>query len=56
MKNETLYGTAGGTLLSILPVIHSQDVIKTMVLAAIGAIISFSVSMVLKCIIRKRQK
>jgi hypothetical protein len=34
-------GTAGGTFLSVLPNLHSEDVLKTILLAALGAIVSF---------------
>ena len=41
-------GTAGGTLLAIVGVIDPSDMLKTAVLAAIGAVVSFVVSAVLK--------
>ena len=49
-------GTAGGTFLSVLPNIQSEDVLKTVLLAAIGAIVSFTISLVLKSIIKKHKK
>tara|TARA_R110002124_G_scaffold189476_3_gene356808 strand:+ start:10025 stop:10177 length:153 start_codon:yes stop_codon:yes gene_type:complete len=49
-------GTAGGTFLSVVPNLHSEDVLKTVLLAAVGAIVSFGISMVLKFIIKKYQK
>jgi hypothetical protein len=49
-------GTAGGTVLSIVPNIHSADVLKTVVLAAVGAVVSFSISWLLKWILKKRKK
>ncbi|MGC4041941.1 MAG: hypothetical protein QM710_14450 [Flavobacterium sp.] len=55
-NNETAIGTAGGTLLSIVPNIQSADVVKTIVLAAVGAIVSFTISLILKCLIRKHKK
>jgi hypothetical protein len=54
--NHTLTGTAGGTFLSVLPNLHSDDVLKTVVLASVGAIISFIVSMTLKYLIKKHKK
>jgi len=54
--NDTIVGTAGGTFLSIIPNLHSEDVLKTVLLAAIGAIVSFSISMILECIIKKHKK
>lgn len=47
--------TAGGTLTVILANLTSADTIKTMVLAALGAAVSFFVSFFLKRITRKRK-
>lgn len=41
-------GTAGGIFLSILPQLTSADLIKTILLATIGAIVSFGVTWLLK--------
>jgi hypothetical protein len=41
-------GTLSGTLLSILPQLNSQDILVTVVLAMVGAITSFLVSVLLK--------
>ena len=41
-------GTASGTLLSVSPVIFTQDIVKTIILAVIGATVSFIVSILLK--------
>ncbi|MBK8601506.1 MAG: hypothetical protein IPN80_13975 [Flavobacterium sp.] len=49
-------GTAGGTFLSIVPNIHSVDVLRTVVLAALGAVVSFTISWLLKWILKKRKK
>ena len=54
--NTTKAGTAGGTLLTIFGNIHSQDIIKTIVLAAVGALVSFSVTVLLKSIIKHFRK
>lgn len=55
-SNPTLIGTAGGTFLSVLPNLNSEDVLRTVLLAAIGAIVSFVLSMVLKFIVKKHRK
>jgi hypothetical protein len=55
-NNSTFMGTAGGTFLSIVPNMHSADIFKTVVLAAVGAIVSFTISLVLKSIIKKHKK
>lgn len=53
-------GTASGTLLSILPNIHSEDYAKTIVLAVIGAvtgaIASFTVTRILTWLSRNKSK
>jgi hypothetical protein len=49
-------GTAGGTFLSVLPNLHSEDILKTIILAALGAIVSFVISMLLKYLIKKHKK
>ena len=49
-------GTAGGTLLTILVNIHSGDILKTVVLAAIGSVVSFSITLLLKVAIRHFRK
>lgn len=41
-------GTGGGTLLSAVAFIPTDDVLKTIVLAAIGALVSFAVSWLLQ--------
>ena len=55
-SNPTLMGTAGGTFLSVVPNLHSEDVLKTVLLAAVGAIVSFGISMVLKFAIKKYKR
>jgi hypothetical protein len=42
------FGTIGGTALSVVYTISGADILKTVVLATIGAIVSFIVSMLLK--------
>jgi hypothetical protein len=48
--------TVSGTLLSIVPNILSEDIVKTMILAVIGATISFSVSLLLKWLTKSKKK
>lgn len=55
-NNDTLLGTASGTFLSLLPNLHSHDIFKTIVLASIGAIVSFVISYILKIFIKKQKK
>ncbi len=49
-------GTAGGTFLSIVPNLSSDDIAKTVILATVGAIISFTISLLLKSINKKHKK
>jgi len=41
-------GTGGGTLLSVLAQLGMHDIVKTAVLAAVGAVVSFAVSWMLQ--------
>ncbi|MFN7015137.1 MAG: hypothetical protein ACK4ON_12795 [Bacteroidia bacterium] len=49
-------GTAGGTFLSIVPNIQSEDITRTIILASVGAIVSFTISLLLKSLNKKRKK
>ena len=55
-NHSVLFGTAGGTFLSIVSNITTEDLARTAVLAAIGAIVSFTISTILKCILKKHEK
>ena len=54
--STTKRGTAGGTLLTILANITSGDIIKTGILAAVGAAVSFGVTLLLKLLIKRLKK
>lgn len=45
--NTTIIGTASGTTLSMITMFDMQNIIKTIVFAAIGATISFLVTMLM---------
>jgi hypothetical protein len=45
-------GTIGGTLTILLVNIRSADILRTAILAAIGAAVSFAVSLLMKNLIR----
>ena len=52
--NETIHTratTIGGTMTIILANIHSEDIVKTMVLGAIGATVSYVMSLVIKKVV-----
>lgn len=53
---HTKAGTAGGRLLSIFANIQSGDILKTVVLAAVGAAVSFGITTLLKTAIRYFKK
>jgi hypothetical protein len=50
------YGTVGGILVTILGNIAMGDLLKTTVLAAVGAVVSFSLSLLLNRWIRPPKK
>ena len=52
----TKFGTIGGTLTVILANISGADLLKTIVLSAIGAMVSFGISLLLKMILQKLSK
>lgn len=49
-------GTAGGFITALLVNINAADIIKTAVMAATGAIVSFLVSLMLKYCINRWRK
>ncbi len=49
-------GTAGGTLLSMVPNITSVDIFRTIILACVGAIVSFFVTLLLKWLTKSKGK
>ena len=48
-------GTFGGFALSVIPNLTSADVLKTIVLAFIGAVVSFGVTLLLKRLTSKKK-
>ena len=48
-------GTTSGTLLSMVPNIFSEDILKTVILAVVGATVSFSVSLFLKWLTKPKK-
>lgn len=47
-NSDTLIGTIGGTAVSIFASIDTGDVVKTVILAVVGATTSFLISILLK--------
>lgn len=56
ISNSTISTTASGTFLSILPNLNSEDVVKTVILATIGAVVSFTLSFVFKIFTKKYRR
>ncbi len=56
IDGSTKFGTAGGTLLIFFLNVSSAEMGKTVVLASIGAVVSFSVSLLLKLVVSKFRK
>jgi len=56
IESGTILGTVSGTVLTIVVNIGSSDIVKTVVLAALGAVVSFSVSLLLKWSVKKLKK
>lgn len=54
--NTTIIGTVSGTILSTVAMFDAGDIIKTVILAAIGAAVSFLVSRFLKWLWEKWRK
>lgn len=55
LLSDTKMGTIGGTLMVILASITTHEIVKTSVLAAVGASVSFVVSLILKRMMRRRK-
>lgn len=53
VDGSTKAGTVGGTLLILIINLSNGEVLKTVALAAIGAVVSFNVSMLLKILVKK---
>lgn len=49
-------GTAGGTFLSIAPNLQSEDFVRTAILGAVGAFVSFAISLLLKILSKRHKK
>jgi hypothetical protein len=50
-QHSTAVGTAGGTIVTVA-FTHQQDILKTIILAAVGATVSFFVSYGLKILLK----
>ncbi|TAM99789.1 MAG: hypothetical protein EPN39_05900 [Chitinophagaceae bacterium] len=55
-SRNTQAGITGGTLLSLLPIISSEELAKALILAALGTAVSFGVSLILQWLIKPKGK
>ena len=55
-NDGTKAGTIGGTILTIVYNIKVAEIEKTIVLASIGAVVSFTISIILKKIVNRYMK
>lgn len=46
-------GTAGGTFLSMMVFLNYRDFLEAMILSAVGAVVSFGVSYLMKYLLKK---
>lgn len=56
IQNITILGTVSGTALTVAVNIGSSDIIKTAVLAAVGAVVSFCASVALKWLAKRLKR
>lgn len=47
-KGVTAAGFAGGNLLNLVAIVNGTDLVKTAILAVVGAVVSFTVTIILK--------
>lgn len=55
-QGSAAIGTVGGTVFTIIGNIQSSDLIKTVILATVGAVVSFTLSMLLKWATKKLKR
>lgn len=55
-NTSTRAGTIGGTLLSICPALTAGEIVQAAILAAVGAAVSFLVSLALKTLVQRIKK
>lgn len=56
IESGTILGTVSGTALTVAVNVGSSDILKTVILAGLGAVVSFSVSLLLKWLVKKLKK
>ncbi len=56
IESGTILGTVSGTVLTVAVNVGSSDILKTVILASLGAVVSFSVSLLLKWLVKYFKK
>lgn len=56
IESGTILGTVSGTALTVAVNINSPDILKTVILAALGAVVSFGMSVFLKWLVKRFKK
>jgi mannitol-specific phosphotransferase system IIBC component len=56
IESGTILGTVSGTVLTVAVNVGSSDILKTVILASLGAVVSFSVSLLLKWVFKRFSK
>lgn len=56
LRSSLLAGTFGGTLLNVLAVLSLDEVLRTVLLGVIGAVVSFCMSLLLHCWFRRLKR
>ena len=49
-------GTASGAFLSMVPNVFSEDLLRTAILAVVGTVVSFTVTVLLKWLTREKKQ
>ncbi|QNL48958.1 hypothetical protein H8S90_19710 [Olivibacter sp. SDN3] len=55
-KSAVGMGTCGGLLMGIFPTLIIGDIIRTVLLAIVGAVVSFFVSLLLANLVKRKNK
>jgi hypothetical protein len=50
IESGTILGTVSGTVLTVAVNVGSSDILKTVILASLGAVVSFSVSSLIEVV------
>jgi hypothetical protein len=53
IESGTILGTVSGTVLTVAVNVGSSDIVKTVILAGLGAVVSFAMSLLLKWLVKR---